>query len=273
MRYRLLGMLRVAVVLGVATAATGCSETAPSSTAPTTISALIVPEDCNPCGVGPSQMPAPYAYTTFLAKRVDSLIRVYPKAPPGTKTWDAIIYAVDTARMLEYMSPFRDNIETYSSINAAGYQTPEVNLSVVGASVSFKQYRGVETIYGGNHTVGGPDPEYGAGGDPRLTAGGPPLTCTDLQLAFYDANNRVNNRYDRLGFAAGTAAAGTIAQIARGVYTNGVTGDAAAALTPQALARAGIGGSAAYDTYLADILVAQWSRNILGGLMRVKGCM
>lgn len=99
------------------------------------------------------------------------------------------------------------------------------------------------------------------------------MNCTDLQFAFYDANNRVQNRYDRMGWAAGASAASTIASIARSVYTHGVNGDPASALTPDALARAGIVGGAAYDTYMADILVAQWNRNILGGLMRIKGCM
>lgn len=136
---RLYRGMRILFFVGVAFFAAACAEPANAPTAPSDVSALIVPEDCNPCGLPPTPpIPAPYAYTTFLAKRVDSLIRVYPKAPPGTNQWDAIIYAVDTARKLEYMSPFRDNIESYANIDPASYQTPAVNLSVVGTSVSFK---------------------------------------------------------------------------------------------------------------------------------------
>jgi hypothetical protein len=54
--------------------------------------------------------------------------------------------------MLEWMSPFRDNVESYSDIRAAAYQTSSISLSVAGTAVSFKHYRGVETIYGGNWT-------------------------------------------------------------------------------------------------------------------------
>ena len=266
------GSRRFAVVLAALTTLSACSNDRQIATEPNGVSLLIDQEECNPCGVGPSTLPPPYQYETVLAWRVDSLIRAYPKAPPGTKKWDALIYAVDTARMLEYMSPFRDNVETYGDIATTNYQNPLVSLSVSGTAVSFKMYRGVETIYGGSHTIGVADPEYGAGGNP-LSQGGPILTCANISLAFYDANRRVNSMMGAIGYVAGGVTLGTVTTTARSLWANGVQGNAASAVTVESLARTGMIASVALDTYMVDVLVAQWNRNILAGQMRLHNCM
>jgi hypothetical protein len=156
---------------------------------------------------------------------------------------------------------------TGSEINASAFQSPTVALSVVGSSASFRLYRGVETLYGGDHTLG----ITTQGGATEATI---EFTCTDLQLAFYDANNRVKSLFDNVAYYTEAVTAGTIVAIARNAWANAlVSGDAAAALAEAALLRGTVFWGAAIDSYGADLVTAMWNRNVIAGLMRVKGCM
>jgi hypothetical protein len=239
-----------------------CSTSRENSTEPVRVSAKIVPGDSNGGGAGGSGGTPGYAYSTLLAGRIYSLIRAYPKPPAGTRPWNAVVAAVDTGRMLEYMSPFRDNVETYSQIAASSYQSPAVSLSVSSTAMSFKLYRGVETIYGGNHEVGG----TGAGG------GSP--TCTDIALAFYDADRAVKDVERGIGIAVGGVALNSLSSIIKNMFANGVQGNSPAnALTAEALERNAILAGVAMDGIGLEYLDRLFTRNVAAALMRTNHCI
>jgi hypothetical protein len=112
------------------------------------------------------------------------------------------------------------------------------------------------------------DEEYGGG------PGKPPITCTDVSNAFYDANRRVSNMQSLFAFEAGSTALGTMVGIIGQMWATAAQGNSPAdALTAAALERRLMIASVAIDVEGTQLIAATWDRNILAGLMRTKGCL